>query len=793
MNFYLEYRLQLKDEIFFSGWAKSSDIYISGSDVEVQSYQRPDVDPHRNFGFCFTIDKEDLEKSTLHLDDQDIILTNLEVTSKAVSLKFKFRNNFRIFLSKSKAALTKLIKYKFIIHPLKLLDEVKFTLNTDNWGTSFLNTTKWINNKSDKNENFILAVPIYNGIDFLENCLASVDKYCPDNFEVYLLDDCSNDVTTKKIISKYLEKNKHWIHIRNEVNLGFLKNCNQIFKIAVSRNRNIVLLNSDTVIYQNSLSNLAQAVMQTNGLVCPLTNACSYASFPNPSKENKAPLDDSLIKAINSTNSAKAIRVPVSVGFCLGMTCEALKDLRSFDTIFGKGYGEEVEMSLRANKKNIFSYIYTGSYVAHEHGSSFTPEEKQSLNQKNSSIINNIYPWFNSLIQSFRSYNLLEREYFLTAIRAIIESDKYIDVCVNHHFGGGATKYLEDQAFLFNTQTLSISYVSENSVNVSLYLNGYMNSLSVNMSEVMLSRVIADIDSSNKVKNYKVNHLMTMLEHKKIGFHSRFKAISNKKSYLWHDFYAICPNYTLVDNNDNKFCGVPNSDSNKCTSCWKKGNYSSKFDVKNIDEYRAKMTKEMMIDEFDNIFFSESSRKIVKSVKEFKDIKTELIPHKCEIPRQEKLDQISIEKIDRINRKSKKYSKKILLLGGLNQPKGSDVIFDLCDPMLSANACFIHLGDIENKRVFFKNNYLSYGRYDLKNLKSILESLEIDSGFIPSIWPETFNYVADELSMLDIPFTAFNIGAVEDRYKDDKNVSIVNLDLLNNNVYSLVNNLVSHN
>ena len=794
MNFFLEYRLEKKDEVFFSGWAISSDIYLSGCDVEVQSYQRPDIDPHRNFGFCFSIPKKDIKNVVLHTDHSDMNLSEVKVAPGSTSTKLKIKKNLRIFLSKSKAALIKLIKARFIVHPIKLYDEIKFALNSDNWGTSFLNNTKLINIEDELDEKFILAVPIFNGTSFLENCLESIEKYCPSDFDVYLLDDCSTNTETINIISRYLEKNTSWKYARNSVNLGFLKNCNQIFKTAIKESKNIILLNSDTILYENSLRNLSHAVIQTNGLVCPLTNACSYASFPNPNIESKEPLNIHLIDAINSKKHAKAIRVPVSVGFCLGITIEILKELKSFDPIFGKGYGEEVEMSLRGNKKNIFSYIYTGAYVAHEHGSSFDAHEKEELNKKNSLIINNIYPWFNSLIQSFKSYNLLEREYFLSAIDALINANKKIDVSINHHFGGGASKYLLDQSKLFGRNTLSISYVSDNTVNVTLYMENFGGSLSVNLSETSLSNVINSIYSTDNIGEYRINHLMTMLDYNKYSFHKRFLDISKSQKYLWHDFFAVCPNYTLVNNNTKKFCGVPDSKSKDCTSCWEKGNYSKEFNVINIDEYRLNMFKKYGLKNSQNIFFSNSTKKIVESVKEFKNIQSELIPHKCEIPPQEKIDKINMLKLKKIKKKADKYNTKILLLGGLNQAKGSDIIHDFCEPMLTVGACFIHLGDIENKKTFFKNNYLSYGRYELKNLKNIINELDIDSAFIPSIWPETFNYVADELSMLNIPFSTFGIGAVCERYENDSRVNIIDLEVLekHKDTYSVVNSIVQH-
>ena len=146
MSFYLEYKILLNDRYYYSGWAISSDVYLSGCNEEIQFYQRPDVDPHRNFGFSFSIKKDDYQKAILHLDSEDILIKNLEISSKSTSFKIKFKRNIKIFLSKLKAAFIKLYKAGFIVHPKKLFDEIRFLLNSDNWGASFLNATHVVKN-----------------------------------------------------------------------------------------------------------------------------------------------------------------------------------------------------------------------------------------------------------------------------------------------------------------------------------------------------------------------------------------------------------------------------------------------------------------------------------------------------------------------------------------------------------------------------------------------------------------------------------------------------------------------
>ncbi len=95
-----------------------------------------------------------------------------------------------------------------------------------------------------------IIIPAYNQWDYTYGCICSIlDKVKDCQYEIILADDNSSDETRKasQIFTNI-------VHVRNPVNLGFLKNCNNAAKHA--RGEFIVFLNNDTQVMENWLEEL---------------------------------------------------------------------------------------------------------------------------------------------------------------------------------------------------------------------------------------------------------------------------------------------------------------------------------------------------------------------------------------------------------------------------------------------------------------------------------------------------------------------------------------------------------
>lgn len=101
----------------------------------------------------------------------------------------------------------------------------------------------------------------YNTCKLLDNCLESIYRYTKDiSFEIIVVDNASTDGSQQMIKSKY-----SWVKlIESNENLGFGRANNLGFKHSIGRN--IFLLNSDTLLIDNSIKTLSDYLEKDNSI-----------------------------------------------------------------------------------------------------------------------------------------------------------------------------------------------------------------------------------------------------------------------------------------------------------------------------------------------------------------------------------------------------------------------------------------------------------------------------------------------------------------------------------------------
>jgi glycosyltransferase involved in cell wall biosynthesis len=337
-------------------------------------------------------------------------------------------------------------------------------------------------------------------------------------------------------------------------------------------------------------------------------------------------------------------------------------------------------------------------------------------------------------------------------------SKKYGSILiVDHIFGGGANYYRED---LIKSNLLPI--LVTNDFKIRFIDREYDREITYIFFD--FEEILDYILKRFNVKEFIINEL--------VGFDNIFDVINtlvslkNKYknvvfSFKVHDFYAVCPIYTLINQNL-QFCNVP-EDINYCFECYKNNEIKyeeipniKSFGIKepeDLAEWRKSFSK--LLEIMDRVeCFSLSSANILEKV--YPHIKDKLIinPHKVKY----------IRKIQRKNCRNEKL--RIAVVGVIRTVKGGHIVYNLADYIQNNNFDIeIHLfGNIMpkylHKRIFY------HGRYNREELPKIIEENCIDLIFIPSIWPETFSYTTEEAIMMDIPVAVFNLGAPAERVRE---------------------------
>lgn len=211
---------------------------------------------------------------------------------------------------------------------------------------------------------------------------------------------------------------------------------------------------------------------------------------------------------------------------------------------------------------------------------------------------------------------------------------------------------------------------------------------------------------------------------------------------LIHDYFMVCPSINLVGL-DKVYCGLP-SCYGKCNSCYLKNDFYN-FYQQSIADYRAEWER-LLVHADKVVVFSDSSKQIM--AKAYPSLGNVIVnPHEVR----------SLPFV-----RSKKSADDVLtigLLGSLVGHKGEDIVGELVRIADERNTevRFCLIGSSE--KIKDSPRWSETGEYQDTELPSLVERVNPDIFFFPSVWPETFSYVCSEIMELRYPLATFDLGA----------------------------------
>lgn len=619
----------------------------------------------------------------------------------------------------------------------------------------------WLNalQKSDfeYHECIDIVVPVYNGFEYLEPLFESIIKNTNLKYRVIIVDDCSPDQRIFPILKKYESKFANALLVKNQSNLGFIGSVNRA--VTEVSSEFFVILNTDTEVPYDWLARLLNPMLMEMDVasVTPFSNAATICSFPIFLQDNPIYLGLSL-DFIDAEFSKiplvyPLITLPTGIGFCMGIRKSVVDEIGMFDTIFGKGYGEENDWCMRAAYKGYKHVFATNLYVYHKHGGSFPTHEKLALVEKNLKLLGDKHPSYHGLVQEHISGNPAEAVRQLVKLMLLAKSSIGVVLIIDHDLGGGANTYRNSVVGKFAEQKkISIILVDDTLRQGAYFISCEYSGekIKLSFSEVgALSKAIDCLPITEIIYNNLVGSAYPL------DILGVIKDCAAKRDLpillLMHDFFPVCPSYTLLNHNG-VYCGVP-EDLAVCDKC-----------VNNLPEYVCGFLPIAPdVQEWRNEWvdfasrcneircFSESTYNIfIKTYPQVTDLVT-VVPH---------LVTYRPSKIPLIQSKIRLH---IGVIGGINFAKGRGVLESLVE--FSARHDFpcdiTVIGELDRP----VRGIVTTGRYNIDDLPSIIERNNINIILFPSIWPETFSYVTSEVISLDMPLACFDLGAPAERVR----------------------------
>lgn len=225
---------------------------------------------------------------------------------------------------------------------------------------------------------------------------------------------------------------------------------------------------------------------------------------------------------------------------------------------------------------------------------------------------------------------------------------------------------------------------------------------------------------------------------------------SARLKMLVHDFYLVCPSHFLIDH-EGKHCHVP--DISVCSSCLPKNQqgFAMLFLERDMPKWRSIWGAMLSIADEIVTFSHSSSTLLLKAYPQIERARILVVPHKVthvpgHLPQITNTDNLRIGVVGQIG-----FHKGSLFIQSLAQEirrRSVDVkiavigvIEAVCDPVVVSQT----------------------GPYQRDELIGLIEKSGANVFLFPSICPETFSYVVQELMTMNLPVACFNLGAPAER------------------------------
>ena len=620
-----------------------------------------------------------------------------------------------------------------------------------------------------------IIIPVYNGYDYLEALFDSLEKHTTAPHRLIVVNDASPDDRVKPYLEQRLKAHSTALFIDNQTNKGFVKSVNEAYAQAENH---FVILNTDTELPAFWLERLMYPIvnMQSIASTTPFTNSGQIASFPNFVEDN-AIFDglsvEELDRAFRSVNPVDFYEeVPTGVGFCMGVNYKLAKTIGFLDEeAFGKGYGEENDWCQRAIKHNYKNIMVPNLFVYHKHGGSFSSADKLKLMQQNAVKLLNRYPNYD---KDVGEYVRKDPHYNLRKLLVVTASSKKggMHVILDHALGGGANLYSKELIANYREQNKKVLYITydfySNSYNLYFYYQTYDFEFAIEnldgVERFLEELIIEEIFVNSLVSFRDTQRLLTLVR--------TFQDIHHSKLIVpMHDYYPVCPNFTLLNENV-EFCEVPSLD--RCQACMKSNDLEWKtFGNENAN---VKVWRESWLQLLEAstqiICFSNSSKNIV--LKAYQNLNSEKIvvkPH-------------TVAPLQKVNIEPKEKGSRVAIgvLGAINQAKGAGVLKSLVKVIedRGLNVDIVLIGEISE--YIDSKHFKLTGRYQREELPNLVKEHNIDIFLIPSICPETFSYTTQEIIMMDMPLMVFNLGAPAERVKEYAKGVVLDKDYIENTI-----------
>jgi GT2 family glycosyltransferase len=594
-----------------------------------------------------------------------------------------------------------------------------------------------------------VIIPVYRGREESLACIDSVLETTDGSAHIVVVDDASEDAALTEALDALAATGRITL-LRNTVNQGFVASVNRA--LALNSTHDAVLLNSDTLVFDDWLARLREAAYSgpSVGTVTPFTNNGSIASYPHLLGTDIAPDEAAGLHALAaSTNPGLRVEIPVGVGFCMYLRRDCLQEVGHLDAdVFGKGYGEEVDYCLHARRRGWSHQLAADVFVFHSGGRSFGAG-REALLDRSQRLLNLRHPGYDGFIADFQAQDPVHLARRRLDERRLQAFEGRFVLLVSLALTGGVERFVAERCAGVRARGLFPLVLKAadpgNASRCELWTDA-LEAPSLRYDIPADLPGLVALLGALPIECIEIQHFL----HLDARVVDAALALPLPYDVFVHDYVWICPRVTLIDGGG-RYCGEPAV--SVCETCVKR-NGSALDEEISVAALRARSAE----------WFRRARRVIAPSVdtaerlqRHFADLKVTVQPHATQVlgtplpPRDPARTAV-----------------RVALIGAIGEHKGYKVLLDCARDARDRGLPleFVVIGYTENDAPLLETGRVFVtGRYSEGEALHLLQRERPDIAWLPSVWPETWCYTLDFALGAGLPIAAFDVGAIAERLR----------------------------
>ncbi len=614
-----------------------------------------------------------------------------------------------------------------------------------------------------------IVVPVHNALAATLDCIQSVRQHTPlgETNRLLIIDDASTDPAVGKALQRFSGLDGIRVE-RNPSNLGYTRTINRGCELA--GNEDVVLLNSDTVVGPHWLRNLKVAAYrgERTGTVTAVSNNAGAFSVPRQgSNDLPEGMDvDVVARILGACHLGEPFEVPTGNGFCMYVKRALLDDIGAFDAAnFPVGYGEENEFCMRALAAGWCHRVEPSTYVGHVRSASFG-ERRQQLAEAGMERLRQLCPGYDGAVRGMRS----SRNFQTARFRIARELEQWtakgrkpgprILFVISTRVGGTPQTNADLMNALAGNHECLALWCNRHVVEV-LAVDGtdYRTLQSYSLSQPIHFATHVSGEYDDVVRSILVDWGIELLHIRHLAWHSLnlvdvARSLDVPAIHSFHDFYAICPSVTLIDED-----GVyhPTGVTGKVRNpLWRKDPTDTGITETMLRQWQQRMQR-VLAQCAAFVTTSQSAKDILTHalpVLAAREADFHVIPHGRDFERFPQLADTSVIGPDEPLR--------ILLPGNIGLQKGMELIRQVKRLDVDGKLEFHLLGKCDPS---LTDCIIDHGTYQRSQFEAKVAGIRPHIAAILSIGPETWCHTLTECWACGLPVVGIDLGAVGERLR----------------------------